>query len=223
MKRGGVCRGSSNDDGHIKFVNELLQVERLTRRRDVLGADRVSADHKKVDPRFRHNVMEFDSPLRAQCTSDGDAGIPNLAETLFDEFRFNWFGIHLLHFGRGDVNGKFADLLNHGLGLVVPRPQSFEVQNTDTAELADGDGGLWRNDRVHRRSENRDLKLDRVDRPRSADCLGVASSTARHHRDVVERERTTSALGTTDFNITHDRRLSLVVRGFDNHLNVVRV
>src|SRR5690606_11257121 len=79
----------------------------------------------------------------------------------------------------------------------------LEVEYTEPAQLADGDGGLRRHDRVHRSGDYRHLEAVRVDLPSGGHLFEPARTPARHDRDVVERVGAAAALASADLDFRH--------------------
>src|SRR5207248_8970686 len=95
-------------------------------------------------------------------------------------------GVDLLHAAGGLVGRQLRDLVEETVGVFVAGPQSFEVEDADTAELADLDGGGRAHDAVHGRGHQGQLETERVDLPGDVDVFGVARTPARDDGDVVE-------------------------------------
>ena len=132
----------------------------------------------------------------------------DLGEPVAHELGLDRLGVQLLHApGRRGLLER-GDLGEQRLGVVVARPEALEVEHAEAAELAEHDRRPRAHDRVHRRAEHRDRELERVDRPRGRDVLGIARAPRRHDRDVVERIRATRALGAAELDL-HAHGISL--------------
>jgi len=64
VKGGGVGGGAADDDRHVEFVDELLEVERFLVLRDVFGRDRGAADDEQVDAGGDDGLVQFLGALR---------------------------------------------------------------------------------------------------------------------------------------------------------------
>ena len=94
--------------------------------------------------------------------------------------------VELLHPARRLLGVERRDLVEHGVGVLVPGPEPFEVQARHAAELADLDRDLGRHHAVHRRADQREVEVERVDVPGDVDVLGISRAPTRDDRDVVE-------------------------------------
>ena len=182
MKRGGVGRRTSDDDGNVEVVDELLQVQRFVDARDVLGRDGRAPDDEEVDAGGDDGLVELLRALRRQGARDRHARVPDLLQAVAHEFGLDRLGVHLLHptSRRGLIEG--GDLRQQRIGVVVPGPQPLEVEHPQA-------------------TEHRDVELERIDRPCRRDILGVAGAARRDDGDVVERVRAAGALGASDLHL----------------------
>ena len=110
VQRGLVGGAAADDDRDVELVDELLEVERLGLRGDVLGADRRAADHEHVDARVDDGLGELAGALRRQRAGDGDARVADLAEPLGDQLLLDRLGVHLLEPGGGLLAAQPGDL-----------------------------------------------------------------------------------------------------------------
>ena len=125
-----------------------------------------------------------------------------------DELGLDRLGVELLHPARRLLGRQRRDLLEDRVGILVARPEPFEVQAREPAEPADLDRGRGRDDTVHRGRHHRQLELVRVDLPRDVDVLGIARAPARHDRDVVEPVGPASRLADPDLDFHSSSGLS---------------
>ena len=205
----GVGGGSADDDGHIEFVDELLEVERFGVGRDMLGRDRGAADDEDIDSGIDDGLVELLGPLRSQGACHGDSGFTDLFEASGDEFGLDGCGVELLHPGSRHLSRQLSDFGQLRGGILVPGPQSFEVEDAESAELAERNDGLRRHGRVHGGADERQLELVGVDLPGQGHVFGIAGAPSGDAGDVVERIGATAALASADFDFrTHPNSLS---------------
>ena len=174
---------------------------------DVLGGHRRAADHEHVAAGVDDRLGELLGALRRQRPGDGDAGLAHLLEPGGDQLGLDRLGVDLLQPGGGPRAVELGDLGEQVARVVVPGPEALEVEHAEAAVLAEGDRGLRRHHRVHRRRHDRQLEAVGVDLPGDRDLLGVPRAARGHDREVVERVRAASALGATDLDV-HARSLS---------------
>src|SRR5690606_28035589 len=122
-----------------------------------------AADDEEVDTRLDDGLVELLRALRGERAGDRDTGCPDLGDARRDELWLDGLRVDLLHAARGLGGGKRADLLEQRLGVLVARPDTLEVEHPESAELADADGGLRRDDRVHGRGKEGDVEGEGVD------------------------------------------------------------
>ena len=139
----GLVRGaSSDDDGHIELVDEPLEIERLRVTGDVLGGDGRTPDDEQVDSGIHHDLGELLGALRRQSARHGHTRIAHLLQPRRDELLLDRLRIDLLQSSRGLRTPHLGHLVEQRLGGLVPRPQTFEVEYAESAELAKRDGGV---------------------------------------------------------------------------------
>jgi hypothetical protein len=120
--------------------------------------------------------------------------------------------VDLLHLPGGLLAVQRGDPLQHGVGVLVPRPQALEVQDREPAQLAQDAGGVRRHDAVHRRGQQRQLEPVGPERPRDVDIVGIARPPRGHDRDVVESVGAARLLASADLYF-HDGILGLGADG----------
>ena len=201
VQGGGVGGRSSDDDGDVEVVDELLQVQRFGDAGDVLGGHRGAADDEQVDAGCCDGVVELLGALRGEGAGDRDTAVADLGEARGDEFGLDRLGVQVLHPHRRLLGRQRGDLGEQGLGVLVARPQPLEVEGAEAAELAEHDRRGRAHDRVHRRADHRGVEREGVDRPHRRDVFGIAGASRWHDGDVVERVCATRALGPTEFDV----------------------
>ena len=137
--------------GSVELADELLQVERLALVFDTCSADTtVPWIDEDVELGVEHVLRVLLDPLRRERRARGDAAVLDLADARADQLVLDRLGVELLHPARRLLGRQRRDLLEERLGVLVARPQAFEVQAGEPAELADLDRGARRDDAVHR-------------------------------------------------------------------------
>src|SRR6185436_1421613 len=114
------------------------------------------------------------------------AGVADLGDAAADELVLQRLRVDLLHAARRLLGLERRDLLEVRLRVLVARPEAFEVETREAAEPPDLDRGARRDHAVHRRRDERQREVVRVDLPGDVDVLGVPGPAARDDRDVVE-------------------------------------
>ncbi|SIH95672.1 Uncharacterised protein [Mycobacteroides abscessus subsp. abscessus] len=165
MEGGCVRRGAADDDGDVEFVDELLEVERLGLRGDVLGRDGRAADDEDVDAGIDDGLVELLGPLRGQGTGHGDAGFADLLEAGGDEVGADRLRVELLHPGGRHVTGQLGDLREQGGGILIAGPQAFEVKDAEAAEPAEGDRSVRGHRGVHGSADEGEIEVVGIDLP----------------------------------------------------------
>ena len=199
-----IGRTPAHDDGHVERRDELLQVQRLGHRRDVLAGDDRPLDHEHVESRLERDLVIAQHALRRQRRRDDDLLLLDLRDPLRDQLGLDRLRVDLLHLARRDLLRQRRDPLQLLIRVLVAREDALEVQHREAAEAADDAGGLRRDDAVHRRREQRQLELVRAELPRDVDVIGIARAPRGHDRDVVEAVRLAGLLPATDLDL-HQR------------------
>jgi hypothetical protein len=84
----GRVGGAAADHGrHRHFGDELLQVERLDRGRDVFGRDHRALDDEDVDPGLDRDLVVLAHLLRSQRAAGDGAALLDLGDPLADQLR----------------------------------------------------------------------------------------------------------------------------------------
>ncbi len=121
--------------GDVELTDELLQVERLDRLRHVLGGHDRALDHEDVELGLEHVLGVLLDTLGRERRARGDAGVLDLADAPTDELFLDRLGVDLLHPPGRLLVRQLGDLLEQHVGVVVARPEPFEVEAADPAEL----------------------------------------------------------------------------------------
>ena len=132
----------ADDHRQIERLDELLQVERLTRLRNVLGGHDRAPDDEDVELGGKHIAAELLHALRRERCRGDDAARLDLTDPLLDKLGLDRLGVDVLDDLGGVGCGRFRDPLVHGFWVRVPGPESFEVQDGEASELADLDRRL---------------------------------------------------------------------------------
>ena len=195
----GVVGGTAADDrGNLEGRDELLQVERLGDRGDVLAGDDGALDDQDVEAGLERELVVLEDPLRGQGSGDDDFLLLDFPDPLGDQLRLDGLLVDLLHLARRQILGQVGDPLELLVGVLVAREDALEVQDGQTAQLPDDPCGLGRDDAVHRRGEHRQLELVGPELPGDVDVIRVARPPGRNNRDVVETISPTTLLSTSD-------------------------
>ena len=200
MQGSGVVGCTADDDGHVKVVDELLEVQRFLTGGDVLGGDHSAADHEQVHARVHHGGVELLGALRGERAGHGDTGGANLVQTLRDELRLDRLGIDLLDTLGGLIGRQSGDFVQQRGRILVTGPQTFQIEHAERTHLAHGDGGGRAGHRIHRSADNRHVEFISVNLPRGGHILRIASTTGGNNGNVVQRVCQTALLAQTDFN-----------------------
>ncbi len=186
VQRRLVARAAADDRRDRLARDELLEVERLDHRRDVLGGDDRALDDEDVEPRLERDRVVLAHPLRRERGGGEHARGLDLLDALRDQLGLDRLRVELLHELRRLAGRRLRDALELLVGVRVARPDALEVEHREAAELADLDRDRRRDDAVHRRGEQRQLEQVGPELPADVDILGVARAPARHDRDVIE-------------------------------------
>lgn len=205
-----VGGAAAHDHRDVQLVDELLQVQRLVRAGDVLRRHGRPADDEDVDARVHDGLGELGRALRGERGGGDHTGVAHLLDALPDQLLLDGSRVDLLEAaGRGLV-GQAGDLVEQRLRVLVPRPQAFEVQDAEAAQLADADRGGRGDDRVHGSGQEGQLETVGVDLPGDRDLLRVPRTAAGDDGDVVEGVRPAAALAAPDLDLSHVCGLSLM-------------
>ena len=72
MERAGVGHGAADQDGNLQFIDETLEIERLSGSGDVLGGNRRAADDEKVHSRIDDRLPQILRASGRKRPGDGD-------------------------------------------------------------------------------------------------------------------------------------------------------
>ncbi len=165
----------------------------------------VPADDEDVHAGGHDGLVVLLGALRGERAGDGHAGGPDFGQAGRNQFRLDGCLVELLHPpGDGGAVGlvlQRSDLVEHGLRVLVPRPEPLQVQHAESAEAAQGNGGLGRHGRVHGRGDNRHVELVGIYLPRDRNVLGITRPTVGDDRDVIQGVGTTPTLATANLNL----------------------
>ena len=150
---------TADDDRHVQVIDEPLEVQRLVRVRHVFGGDHCAADDEQIDAGVHHGGVELLRALGRQGAGDRDTGVTDLMQTHGDQLGLDRLGVCALDGAGRLVGGQCRDPVENRLRILVPGPQAFEIQHTQTAELAHGDGRCGAGHRIHRRRDDRNIEL----------------------------------------------------------------
>ena len=111
--------------------------------------------------------------LRGQGSRRDDSPVANLAYPPNDQLLLDGFPVQLLHPPRGLVVGQRRDLVQHGLGVLVPRLEALQVEHRQAAQLPDLDRRRRGDDAVHGGGQHRQLERPGIDLPGDVDVVRV--------------------------------------------------
>src|SRR4051794_36483299 len=191
---------AAHDDRDRHLADELLEVEWLRVLGHVLRRDHGALDHEDVETGLERGLVVLRHALRCERGGTYDALVLDLADALRDELLLDRSLVDALHLERRLLLREVRDALELVVGVLVATPDALEVQDSQSAGLADDARHLRRDDAVHRRRKQRQLEAVRTEGPRDVDVVGVPSTTGRDYRDVVEAVCATALLATTDLN-----------------------
>ena len=200
VQAGRVGGAAPDDAGHRGAGDELLEVERLRGRGDVLGRDHRALDDEDVEAGLERGLVVLADLLRGQrAGADGALGL-DLLDPLRDQLRLDGLRVDLLHQPRrlaGRCRRDPGELL---VGVLVAGPDALEVEDAESTEAVDQRRGPRADDAVHRRGEERQLEAVGAEVPGDVDVVGVTRPPRGHDRDVVEPVGPTSLLSPSDLN-----------------------
>ena len=203
MQRRGIGGSPTNNDGDVEFINELFEVQWLTVLAHVLGTHRGPTDDKKVNARFDHGVRKLVGALRAQSTRDRNTSISDFGKSLGDQLWLDWLRINPLQSAGRLIIRQRRDFCVCLRGVVIPGPQTLEVQDTKSAQFTQCNGAGRGHHRVHRCGNYGAAEGERINFPLHRDVFGVAGAPAWHDRNIVKRVRPNGTLRESNFNLIH--------------------
>jgi len=196
-----VGGATADHDGDVERGDELLQVQRLGDRGDVLAGDDGALDHEHVQPGLERDLVVAQDALRRQRRGDDDLLLLDLADALGDQLGLDRLAVDVLHLARRLVLRERGDPFELLVGVLVAGEDPLEVEDGEPAESADDAGGPRRDDAVHRGGHHRQLELVRAELPRDVDVVWVARAPGGHDRDVVEAVCPTCLLAASYLNL----------------------
>ncbi len=186
VQAGVVGSAAADDTGHVEVGDELLEVERLGLRRDVLRGDHRALDDEDVEPGLERGLVVLGDLLRGEGPAGHRAGRLDLLDPLGDQLGLDRLRVDLLHDPRGDLLGGRRDLVELLVGVLIPGPDALEVEDAEPAEVADQAGGRRADDAVHRGRHQRQLEAIWTQGPGDVDVVGIARPPRGDDRDVIE-------------------------------------
>src|SRR5215217_1126042 len=102
VESGGVRRTATHDARHRHLGDELLEVERLGLRGDVLRRDHSALDHEDVEARLESDLVMGRDALRCERPRGHHSLRLDLLDPLSDELRLDGLAVDLLHRPRRD-------------------------------------------------------------------------------------------------------------------------
>ena len=133
--------------------------------RHMFGGHHGAANDEQVDTGIEHGRIIVLGALRRQGSGYGESGITDFMQTLHDELRLDRLGVDLLDASGGLIRRQLCDFVKQRLRIVISGPQAFQIQHTQRAHLAHGDGGGRAGHRIHRRTDDRNIEFIGIDLP----------------------------------------------------------
>ena len=134
VERRRVRGAAADDDRQLELPDELLQVERLGVLAHVLGGDDRALDDEDVELGVEHRLGVALGLLRRERGGGRDPDGLDLLDAGADQLVLDRLGVDLLHPQRGLLGRQLGDLFEERLGVLVPGPQPFEVEDGETAD-----------------------------------------------------------------------------------------
>ena len=178
-----------------------------------------SANDKEIHARFDHRAPVALSALGRQFAGDYHSGLADFLQARGDELRLDRFGVNLLQACNRVFFIQLFNFFQDGVCVLVPCPQTVEVEHANSTEFAELDRGFRTHHRVHGRCHDRDIHVVRVNLPADVDVLRIAGASGWDQCDVIERIGSPAAFSSADFNfIAHTSILAVRVDVvFDSH------
>ncbi len=89
----------------------------------------------------------------------------HLLDAPTDQVGLDRLQVYLLHPAGRLLGGEIGNLVVVGIRVLVPSPEPLQVEDTESAQLADGDRRFRAERRVHRRSQHGQLKAEGIELP----------------------------------------------------------
>ena len=142
VQPGRVAGAAAEDHGDRDLAHELLEVEDVTLRGDVLGGDHRALDDEDVEPGLERDLVPLLDLLRGQRRRGDDAVGLDLLDPLGDQLRLDRLGVDLLHLARRVFAVERRDPLELRVRVLIAGPDALEVEHREAAEAAEDAGGL---------------------------------------------------------------------------------
>src|SRR5690606_15912698 len=198
VQGGGVGGTATDDDRNLAVGDDLLEVEWLLPRRDVLGRHDGSLDDQDVQSTLECHRRELLDPLGGEAGCGDDSGRLDLRHPLADQVGLDRLQVDLLHPSGGLVGLQLGDLGEVRFRILVASPQTLEIEDAQAAEATDLDGGGGAERSVHGGSQHREFEFEGVELPADVDVVGIPSPSAGDDGYVVESVGLTTRLADTD-------------------------
>ena len=118
--------------------------------------------NKNIRACFLRDGAEFNRTLRDRADSRDRSSVFDLADACRDQILLHRFLVNFLQ-QRGDFRFVGLDnFLQNFLRIFVARLHAFEIQNSEAAQLAHGDGETHIDHAIHRAGQDRDLQFQRL-------------------------------------------------------------
>ena len=144
-------------------------------------------DNKDVRAGFLRDGPEPFGALRDGTDGTKDSGGLDLFHSLGDQRFFDIFlAINLLCQVRRFFLRGTGDLVENFRRILVPRLDSFKIENRDPAQLAHRDGELHIHHAIHGTGQNWHFDLMLSNLERGIDFVGINRQIAWHQRNVVK-------------------------------------
>ena len=166
----------------------------------MLGGHHRAADDEQVDAGFDHRGVELLGALRGKRARHGDARIADLMQPAGDELGLHRLTVDLLDPLGRDVIGQLGNLVEQRLRIVIPCPQTLQIQHAKSAQPAHRYRRGGAGDRIHRGSDDRYVELIGIHLPRRRHVLRIAGATRGNDGDIIQRVGHAGLLAQTDFN-----------------------
>ncbi len=181
-----VGRATPDDDWDLELADETLEIKRFDGLGNVLGGDHRALYDEQVELGIDKGFGVLRRALGGQRPARHDPCRLDLPDPGGDELGPDGFGVNLLHTYRGLVRAQLGDFLEVGLGVLIARPQTLEVEHAHAAQPTDLDSRGGADHAVHGRSHQWELEAEGIDFPGNIDIFGVSRTPARDDGDVVE-------------------------------------
>ena len=163
-----VAHAATDDHRRLHPADERLEVERVHRRRHMLGRDDRARDDQQVDLGTGGVGGQLDRPLGPDPARGADPRLGDLGDAGSHQLGLDRPGVELADtVGRG-VQRHRAQLGQLGGGVFAAGPHALEIEHPDPAELAHLHRGGRAGDTVGEGRQHGDVEAVGVDLP--GDC-----------------------------------------------------